>query len=489
MTYRVLVCLLAALLGAGLTATTRDGMDWSGDYALYVMNAANIVEGREYGATPYVMNLENAINPSSYPPGYPLLLASVYAVTGVDWPAFKQLGIVLFAASIVVIGLLARQWLPPLIAFLATALIGTLPFVWELKDELASELPFLLFCYLALYLLEDIAAEDAKRIFARSLLVGVAIAAAIWIRPIALLLAPATALSAALQTRRVFTGGLLAAILGLLLGVGGLLVFRSDSGTYSSYFSELSVASIVQNLDAYEGGARLLLGVLSWNDLLLERVALAVLTTLAFTGFLHRCRQGPAPSETFAVTWLGAIVLYPVSLEPARYLLPVWPLIVLYAFIGTVRLTERWPSALRFAPALALAGAMTLACLSTYKSTFAAPPKQSVTDQASRELFAAIESHVPRDALVVTRKPTIVALFTQRRSSIWPKDADADGLRMWMSRARAVFVVQDLGHYGVPPIENDSLDAFVSAYGEELAPLFANENFRLYAWTPREQTK
>lgn len=487
--YRALVCLLAALVGAGLTMTTREGMDWSGDYALYVMNAENVLAGREYSDTPYVLNPRNAINPGAYPPGYPLLLASVYAVAGLDWDAFKQLGIVLFAASIVIIGLFARQWLPPPVALAATALIATLPFVWELKDELASELPFLLFCYLALYLLEEITAADAKHTVVSCLVAALAMTAAILIRPVALLLVPAAVLSAALQTRRVFTGGLLTAVLGLLMSVIGLLAFRSDTQTYTSYLSDFGLASIVRNIDAYEGGARLLLGALSWDDLVLERITLTLVMVLAIVGFAERWRSGPAPSETFALAYIAMVIVYPVSLEPARYLLPVWPLVVLYAFVGALGVTVRWPATLRYAPALALAGVMTMGYVSSYRLAWNAPARPLATGPESRDLFAAIEAGVPRGALIVARKPTIVALFADRRASIWPEHADAAELRDWMLSAQAGFVVRDLGDYGVPPIEHDALDAFVTNYRDELAPLFGNEMFELYAWAPREQTK
>ena len=65
------------ILGIGIFLLTalRQGQEWDGDFALYLMNARNIVLGLPYAKTAYLLNPDNAINPAAFPPGLPLLLA------------------------------------------------------------------------------------------------------------------------------------------------------------------------------------------------------------------------------------------------------------------------------------------------------------------------------------------------------------------------------------------------------------------------------
>ncbi len=73
--------LLAILASLALQVfTLSDGHGWGGDFALYVLHARNLAEGRAYTDTGYVVNpLNRWHSPSSYPPVYPSLLASLYA--------------------------------------------------------------------------------------------------------------------------------------------------------------------------------------------------------------------------------------------------------------------------------------------------------------------------------------------------------------------------------------------------------------------------
>ena len=60
--------------------------DWIGsDYAQYVMHASNLVEGRPFEVTGYIYNpAYPSLAPRAYPPGYPVLLAPVYAFSGTN---------------------------------------------------------------------------------------------------------------------------------------------------------------------------------------------------------------------------------------------------------------------------------------------------------------------------------------------------------------------------------------------------------------------
>ena len=145
---------IVVLAGFYLT-TLRSGHEWGDDFSLYVAHARNVVEGRPYADTGYVYNpYFPSLSPRTYPPIFPLLLAPVYAVFGLNLAAMKILVVLLFAAFLGVLAMTLRPRLsPPLVAG-CLLVVGLNPFLWQHKDRLLSEVPFLLFAYLALYCLD-----------------------------------------------------------------------------------------------------------------------------------------------------------------------------------------------------------------------------------------------------------------------------------------------------------------------------------------------
>ena len=160
--YQLWSAVVVAGIATFLFATLRAGLDWDGDYALYVMNARNIAERNPYALTPFIANPANPIHPAAYPPGLPLLLAPVYLLAGIDLDAMRAAVLATFGAfPLLVYARIARDWLPSVAALAAIAALGLHPYVWEFKDTIFSEFPFMLFCYAALHLLDRL--SDSSR--------------------------------------------------------------------------------------------------------------------------------------------------------------------------------------------------------------------------------------------------------------------------------------------------------------------------------------
>ena len=52
----------------------RLGVTWADDWAMYIQDALNLLEGRRYSQTGYIVNPELDIGPAAVPPLYPLTL-------------------------------------------------------------------------------------------------------------------------------------------------------------------------------------------------------------------------------------------------------------------------------------------------------------------------------------------------------------------------------------------------------------------------------
>lgn len=113
-----------------------------------------------------------------------------------------------------------------------------------------------------------------------------------------------------------------------------------------------------------------------------------------------------------------------------------------------------------------------------------------MTDPFSRLLFGQIRATLPAEAVVIARKPTVIALFGERRASIWPKHADDAQFIAYMNSIGARYIVQDLDKVTgqVPP--DDELNTFVARNAGSLALLYSNPWFKLFKLevTPSKQS-
>src|SRR5262249_23686248 len=60
-------------------------VDWGGDFAQYIIHARNLAEGRSYTDTGYLYEPTTYHAPRHYPPGFPLMMAPIWASKGLDF--------------------------------------------------------------------------------------------------------------------------------------------------------------------------------------------------------------------------------------------------------------------------------------------------------------------------------------------------------------------------------------------------------------------
>src|SRR6266404_7192237 len=96
-----IVVTLILTIGAFYIATIREGQVWGDDFALYIHHAKNIAYAHSYADTGYVYNPHYPVlGPKAYPPLFPLLLAPVYRVMGLNLTSMKVLNILFFLMAL-----------------------------------------------------------------------------------------------------------------------------------------------------------------------------------------------------------------------------------------------------------------------------------------------------------------------------------------------------------------------------------------------------
>ncbi len=472
-------------IAALLLWTLRHGLIWDGDPELYIMNARNIVLGHPYGISEYLFNPANAIHPSAYPPGFPLFLAPIYAVFGIDTFKMKMECVLAFALFLAVFFRIARNYLSPGAALAVTAALGLHPAIVNFVDVfLLSEFPFMLFAYAALYMLYRIQGERpiaGPSGVAMICACGVAIACAYLTRAIGALLFPAALVACAYRPRRAFIATTMALATAAIPIAVIQTVFPGNVGTYIHYFSDFSLHSVLNGVRRYAGVSAWLFGNLSVTFPALRAVLGAAFLWLCIAGFRDRVRRFSV-FEAFLLIYVAFLLVYPIAQEPERYSMPIFPLAFLY-FANGIAVSGRDFSVRR---RQVLTYAVCTVVVVLYSTQFATMQFQfggavpySVDAPASRELYSAIRDKLPREARILTRKPTIIGLYTGHTATIWPDPFTDDELRSYMRKFNVEYIVRE-----IPPIAgapaDDPLDAFIHRNQAELKIIFKNEWFRLY---------
>jgi hypothetical protein len=139
---------LSGILGLALNLLTLyDGHNWGDDFAQYVLNAKNILEGKSYTAG---IMLDN---PTSSPPGFPLLLAPILKVFGLNFIALKSLNIVFWFLSIFVLFQIFKRVGGDFFAGLTTLILSFSSYFFIYKQNVLTDFPFLFFVCLSIFLL------------------------------------------------------------------------------------------------------------------------------------------------------------------------------------------------------------------------------------------------------------------------------------------------------------------------------------------------
>ena len=473
---------------AALLATWDPKLYFNGDNIDYMMLAREVRGGDLWPS-------------EKYPPLFPILLAPVQALFGLRLGPQKGLVLAFAVGSLLLVAALLRRRRPAAARpWLLFALMAAVPVV-EFSHYVMSEIPFLFFLLGAVLALERLAERTEPRDWRvairdrRTWAVAAWLMAAFYTRS-----AGAAAIAGALAwlaaSRRSRDGLILAGACGLL-AIPWLVAAGSATGG-SPYLRQLALV----NPYYPELGA---LGPLT----LMERVAenargyLANLApTLAFPLLYSSTYSPPAVQKTFAPLWLslplavplvlgwarallrrdaaafllGAslllLLVWPAVWISSRFLVPLVPFLVLFWWEGWA-----WPTdgkAPRLWPRVRAVVLALLVLLSARNLVFYAQESRAYPPEWMHyfDLLHAARDRLPREAVIVDRKPGFVTFVTERRAQMFPREGDPE--RMWTALRRA-----GATHVVLPPLPYDDINRYLRPALEG-----GREHYRLVHATP-----
>ncbi len=431
----VLVVVLTTLLGVFLL--NRDH-SWGDDFAAYIMQSQSIVGGtmQEYVASNgfTMAHTSRVIGPVTYPWGFPLLLAPVYAVFGLKVLALKTVSTFFHTLFVMAFFLLARARLRAREALVLTAVLGFNTALLLAQNEILADIPFLFFSTLGLWLIQRFVIEDERDHIGAgpAVAIGCAIFLATFMRGngFLLLLPLMTAQGAQFFRRsRVHRGFERADLLGLLpyatvvlLNLAQARVFPSLPFPLHEELGALSMTSVWRNLQFY-----FWLPANMFADFLHGGPPIYLVLLLGCMIQLSRWRPRDLPFLAYGLGTLAFYVLWP-PLQGLRYIFPLLPIFILFSFegmkviVGLLKPKHRerglafvfdlWVALALFS----LAAGIQLAWTNVAANRYVYGRSYGAFSPGSSAMFEYVREKTPADSVIIFFKPRAMRLRAERNT-------------------------------------------------------------------------
>lgn len=412
----------------------HEGHSWGGDdYAQYIKEAQNIAQGKPYYQSGYIFNPQNiSYAPPQYPPGFPLLLASVVKIWGLAIKPMCYFNSILVAVLMLVCFAYFRKFASVVASFCLALLIAYSGYMLDIKQCVWSDLPCLLF--IMLYLLyRNATIFKPWRIVALILFATMALL----IRTQAILIIGAEVLllfftyikkiitHEKMEKKAFLPGFCIIAGVGILSFIVNRFIFYAPStasGFYVRYLTEVLHTGIIP---LFRNNINFLLqtinGFFFYETDNGFRTALVTLMqsaglVLSITGFYVTISKRLAIEDIFFVLMAILMLYYP--LHDSRFFLPVIALLYFYAYIALKKILP----AITKIPLRKAAIILTVTCLLTglkYMKTTLEPPIGYVPAAKDYEAFKYISEHVNDSDIIIFSHPRLLSLYTNKRSMIF----------------------------------------------------------------------
>jgi hypothetical protein len=328
------IILVSILLGAG---TLRRGHEWGDDWAWYVLQAKSIWEGttREFIAISDFTNYQSTthLGPLAYPWGYPLILVPFYALNGISPLTLKIPGLLFYGGFLFVLYLFSKSRLTLFESLLLVALFAFNPLLLGFTDQILSDIPFLFFSTLTLYLVT----RNEPRSWRHDVLIGAAIFGTTFMRATGLLLLACflaveffrlvTKRRDRATVKRIIINSFIVCAVFAALWIMNAILFPGGGESYLTQYKNLT-ADLVRDF------AGLYFMVFSWFFGVEPGWKYLYYVVLAFAliGAWIRRRDEPFFLWFFPV-WMVVHITYPYWQGP-RYIFPLLPIFIYFAFQG-----------------------------------------------------------------------------------------------------------------------------------------------------------
>jgi 4-amino-4-deoxy-L-arabinose transferase-like glycosyltransferase len=414
------VIILSIIIGA---CTLRRGHEWGDDWAWYVLQAQSVLNGTttEFIQTSAFTNNESTtyVGPLAYPWGYPLILAPAYAIKGINPLALKIPTLVFYAGFLACLYLLLKDRLTEAESLLIVSLFAFNPLLLQFLDQILSDIPFLFFSALSLWLIT----KKGQRSIQRDILIGVSIFLVTFLRATGIFLLGCFLIVEFFRllrnrtdwkiVKQIVVDSFIVCVSFSLLWIANSILFPSGGNSYLAQYASMSAVTVRNLIAAYFNAFGLFFGEgTGWKYLYFFLVVFFLI------GAWTRRKEEPFFLLFFGV-WMIVHVAYPYWQGP-RYIFPLLPIFIYFAFQGMKIALQRFPKKYTRAEDGALYGfwgflALVFLVTSSFNAFTNLQHDRAINgpfDPYSKEVYKYIKEETPSASVVIFFKPRVMRLMT-----------------------------------------------------------------------------
>ena len=443
---------------------------------MYIHHAQNLVEGRPYGDTGYVYNLAVPVyGPRMYPPVFPLLLAPVYKVFGLSLMPMKVEQVSFIVLTLIAVFVLWHADLGTGYSLAMVAILGFSPAFCSAKNDILSDLLFLLLFYVAVGLL-GWTPRTKNQSWTRAVLFGLILYLVIGTRTAGIALVPGILLYQWLRHRCINLFVIVALFVCAVALIGQGWFVGTVPGGYVEQLNYVTPKTVLLNAVRYARtlGGFWVGGVSNWFSLLL--ISMVALPTLA--GLVGRRHPGLSALECLLLPYFSLMLLWPFG-AGIRYALPLVPWIVFLALSGLRELTSRFYLRYPAAVPSALLLLVAIPFSQAYRASEFGPIRQNTGLPEFNELCKEVRKTTTPDDVFIYYRARALSLYAGRRASTYNRNGTQAELSEYLQRINAKYLVTTDAFN-----DSDFLIQYVRNRPGTLDLLYQNVHFSLYRIRP-----
>ncbi len=476
----LMVALLLSTVFIFCVLNHQKGHDWGDDFALYINQARALVDGTiEETLFVNAYTLEKStyqpLGPVAYPWSFPVLLSPLYAAFGLSYPIFKLYETIFFILGLSSLYLLFKERFSRIYNLLLVSLIGSnIPYILY-TNTVTTEIPYLFFSLLTLYLINKTYNKENIIVanFLSGLRIGFLLLFSFFIRSegIALLCALTV-----YQVAMLFVSGkwkqlsIRSAVLLLVpyltfavLYVSSKLFLPTGFTSHYTFLEDVSLETSLGNIAFYFTTLKFMAGYT------LHIYSFYILSIVFLVGVAARWKEDLLFLSYFTII-LTIILIWPF--HENRYLFSIIPF-YLYFFIQGVRRLSQFFFEKDFAYVLVgLILILNLNALITFtKHTDRNATIDGPETPNSKEMFQYVRDHTYENDIIGFFRARLLTLYTGRRSVVV-----FDSVKSIKERANYLVINRKTTQFQISPDLIDSQNGFQK--------VFQNSDFIIFKVTP-----
>jgi hypothetical protein len=481
----------------------RSDIDWGDDNAHYLLQAKYIAQGTPQSQTHYIFNADcPVLGPPAYPVGYPLALAGIYMLKGLNFHAF----VVAMSLALILLCLIMVVYYKDKHSFLTSVFLILIivynPWTLGFKAEIMSDIPFAVILLLATLIysrFKNIGAWIAVGMLGGYL---ISVRSIGFVFPLAILAETIRNVAVAYFRKekgltKVVKMQSVKLLLILFLSFGfyfllNHIIFKIPSDARGGYLSIFGLNDLdgilLRNLAYYTEIFYAFFAPVNSKWLFLPLISKSFVLVMVLLGFIKKAIRSFDFTDFLVVFYLLILFIYPYERAGIRFLFPLLPFFMSYAVWGLQSI--HLGTGIKTPVKVSLIGLLIL--VQYIYGIGELNRKQSVVQQGpctddAWAAFDVIKNQTPKDAVFAFIKPRALALFTDRKCisnnfTLYDMDRlerklDGAGVNYYLLYCRKD---KEAKNEILEEMVNPPLEKYIAASSDKIVLFWSNQRFKLY---------